>query len=247
MVSESIRARGADRLIPLIRAEVARRLSDRGFRVKEIARALDISSAAVTQYLKGRRGKEPWRIEDASTIIEDLADRAAQRLRSGGGALNVVELVDAAYNILAASAGQEVLGERGRVPANREWVNALRERLRLELTAAQKCLELANRSEDDYTKLLLRMVATDSIRHADIVSQLITWLEGGVAPPFKPPDSRLVKEILLMEDRASEQRLSDTIPVPNPLARLLLESIDIDEEKHDRILSRIYELLHGEG
>jgi hypothetical protein len=48
------------------------------------------------------------------------------------------------------------------------------------LNAAQKCDDLANRARDEYTRLLLRMVASDSIRHADIVSQMISWLESGV-------------------------------------------------------------------
>ena len=49
--------RSEERLIPIIRASLAERLVREGFHTKEIADALNVTQPAVTQYLKGKRGK----------------------------------------------------------------------------------------------------------------------------------------------------------------------------------------------
>jgi predicted transcriptional regulator len=48
--------RSEERLIPMIRARLAERLVREGFRPKEVAASLNVTQAAVTQYLKRNRG-----------------------------------------------------------------------------------------------------------------------------------------------------------------------------------------------
>lgn len=83
------------------------------------------------------------------------------------------------------------------------------------------------------------MVASDSVRHADIVSQLISWMETGHEPASEPPDPGLLNEILTIEDSANEFSLRKTARVRNGVARLLLESIDMDEEEHEKLIARM--------
>jgi len=229
-----------EKLLPLVRARLAKRLSDIGFRAKEISAVLNVTPAAVTQYLKGKRGNT---LSEAGNelIINALADKAAHRIRSEAGPLGAVELLDAGYQLLSASKGQKILKERAKA-GGFESIGVLRDRLRLELKAAEKCLELANRTRDDYTKLFLRMIASDSIRHADIVSQLISYSERASDSSFQPPAKEFLNEMLAIEDKASEASLSKAVKIPNKAAMLLLESIDMDEFKHDRLVGKMLRL-----
>lgn len=231
-----------EKLFPQIRARVAQKLLEMGFRVRDIASVLRVTPAAVTQYVKGRRGSRLARNQSHEQIIDALAEKASNKIRSETGPLEIVELLDAAYQLVAASKGERILEGKLRNPLNNEWTTILKDRLRLELNAAQKCLAIANHTHDDYSKLLLRMIASDSIRHADIVSQVVSWLETGHEPAFEPPNKQFLSEILTIEDRAAESSLSKTINLPLSVPRLLLESIDMDEAKHEKLLGKMLKI-----
>lgn len=227
-----------EKMFPLIRAKVAVKLTRMGFRAKEIASILNVTPSAVTQYLKGRRGNK---FSDISSdiIITALADKAAQKIRSDLGPLRSVELLDAAYQLLSTNKSFRILESKPESAIALESMRLLKQRLQLELKAAEKCLELANRTRDDYAKLLLRMIASDSIRHADIISQLISWSEVSPEADFEPPDRVIMNEMLTIEDKANESALTKIVKIPHAGAMLLLESIDMDEEKHDRIVGKM--------
>lgn len=232
-----------ERMIPLLRAWIAKRLVKQGFRVKDVSKALGITPAAVTQYVKGKRGKGLQDLDKFESILTGLLEKSARRIRSGTGSIEMGELVDVVYQISAASSGQEILESRVGRSEHVESIRLLRERLQLELVAAQRCLELTNRIDDEYSKMLLRMIASDSLRHADVVSQVISWLETGHATKFQPPDLSFLKGMLEIEDKASESSLKGKIQIPHPIAKVLLDSIDMDEEKHEKIVSQLLELL----
>lgn len=228
----------------MIRARLAESLSREGFRVKEIATALKVTQPAVTQYLKRKRGnKVVHDISTLDTLIEPLSEKLVKRLRSGMGGVETAELLETARQVAVMSTGRRILLQR--TPEDRlkqsETLDLLRHRLQLELTAAEKYLELANRSTDDYTKLLLRMIASDSIRHGDVVSQIISWLSAGSEPGVEVPGQELLGSILSLEDSAKEVSLSETVNVDHPVARLLLKWIDIDEGKHEMVVNEMVE------
>ncbi len=62
-------------VLPRIRVALARELRARGFSVTEIAKMLETSPAAVSQYLSGKRGKDvpPQFKEDVRRLAERLA------------------------------------------------------------------------------------------------------------------------------------------------------------------------------
>ena len=57
------------------------------------------------------------------------------------------------------------------------------------------------------------------------------------------PKKEFLDAILQIEDKAGEQSLRDTVKVSHPVARLLLEWIDADEKKHERIISKMVHLI----
>src|SRR5439155_1533928 len=129
-----------------------------------------------------------------------------------------------ADQIIIASKGSRMLEETSQ-KREKQVVEVLRQRLELELRASERCLESAVKFDDQYSKLLLRMIAADSMRHADVVSQIISWTELPNEPIMKVPKREFLDAILQIEDKASEQSLKDTVKISHPVARLLLEWI----------------------
>jgi uncharacterized protein len=168
-----------ERLIPVIRARLAERLVKEGFRPKDVATALNVTPAAVTQYLKRKRGGNSASLASTDRLIDPLAEKLAKRLRSGLGGVETTELVETARQVMVMNRGRMIVQEQPKRPERDEALRILKERLKLELTAAEKYLELSNQTADDYSKMLLRMIAADSIRHGDVVSQVMSWLEAG--------------------------------------------------------------------
>jgi predicted transcriptional regulator/rubrerythrin len=231
-----------ERLMPVIRARLAERLIKEGFRPKEAASALNVTQAAVTQYLKRKRGTNLPAVASIDRLIDPLSEKLIKRMRSGLGGIETTELVEVARQVMVVSNGRRFVQDQPKVPERDEALRLLRERLRLELTAAEKYLELSNKTGDDYSKMLLRMIASDSIRHGDVVSQVISWLETGREAEFEMPGQAILETLVALEDTAGETSLRGTIKIGHPVARLLLQWIDADEEKHGKIVSKMLKL-----
>jgi predicted transcriptional regulator len=235
-----------ERLLPIIRAHLAEVFARQGLESSEIARALNVSQPAVSQYLKGKRGKYLHSLNHLDTLALPLAEKIAKRIRSGQGGLETIELLETARQLMVMNkaGGSSLTMQNSRVDKNVAAMRLLRERLQLELKAAEKYLELSNRTADEHTKLLLRLIASDSIRHADIVSQVISWLEigGSHQSRFESLNQDLLREMLSLEDSASEVNLRNSIKSSHPVATLLLEWIDTDEEKHEKIVRKMARL-----
>jgi predicted transcriptional regulator len=237
----TIETSSEERLIPEIRARLAKKLSYQGFRVSEIAHVLRVTQPAVTQYLKGRRGVPLQGTENIDILLDPLTEKLGQRSRDGLG-VETTELLETARQIIVMNTGRGIVTREQREPRLGKLMELLRGRLRLELDAAEKYLELANRASDNYTKLLLRMIAADSIRHGDVISQLMSWLETGGGVEGSIPDESLLKSMLSVEDSAGEASLTEEVEVDHPVARLLLRWIDIDEGKHEKMVSGLVSL-----
>jgi uncharacterized protein len=243
-VTEISEIKSEEMLIPAIRAHLANKLLREGFHVREIANALNVSQPAVTQYLKGKRGKSSYTLNRVDEIVDPLAEKLAKRIRSDLGGVETVDILETARQLMVINKGGTTVAKGTDQPErNRESVKLLRERLQLELTAAEKYLELANTTSDEHTKLLLRLIASDSLKHGDIVSQIMSWLEiQGREVEFQTPDHAVLEQMITLEDSANEVNLRKSIKTAHPVARLLLEWIDTDEEKHEKIVTKILRL-----
>jgi predicted transcriptional regulator len=241
-IPEGVRS---ENMIPVVRARLALSLKRQGLRVTEIAAALNTTPAAVVQYLNGKRGRLVARPAQVDRTIDALAERILQRVRSGvREGVRTPELIEAADQIIIASKGSKML-EATTEKKEKQVVEILRQRLELELRASERCLESAVKFDDQYSKLLLRMIAADSMRHADVVSQIISWAELPSEPTMNVPKKEFLDAILQIEDKAGEQSLRDTVRISHPVARLLLEWIDADEKKHERIISKMVRVIQG--
>jgi predicted transcriptional regulator len=239
-IAENVRS---ENMIPVVRARLALSLKREGLRVKEIAAALNTTPAAVVQYLKGKRGRLVARPAQVDRTIDALADKVLQRIRSGvREGVRMPELMEAADQIIIASKGSKILEETTQ-KNERQVVDVLRQRLELELRASERCLESAVKFDDQYSKLLLRMIAADSMRHADVVSQIISWTELADEPTLSVPKKEFLEAIMRIEDKAGERSLRDTVKISHPVAKLLLEWIDADEKKHERIIGKLAHLI----
>src|SRR3989475_12688560 len=200
-IAEGVRS---ENMIPVVRARLAVSLRREGLRVKEIASALNTTPAAVVQYLNGKRGKLVARPAQVDRTIDALAERVLQSVRSGVRAgVRMPELMEAADQIIIASKGSKMLEETTQ-RQEKQIVEVLRQRLELELRASERCLDSAVKFEDQYSKLLLRMIAADSMRHADVVSQIISWTELPHEPTLNVPKKEFLDAILQVYDKAGE-------------------------------------------
>jgi rubrerythrin len=116
-------------------------------------------------------------------------------------------------------------------------------RIELEERSAAKALELASKSDDPLLSMLLRQIASDSMRHADILTTLLRTLEGGT--PSQVRDYGVLKEMLAFEEQAESENLSELIKSDDPLVKALLMSVDLDERKHEALLRELMEALTG--
>src|ERR1035437_5077716 len=62
--------RSEEKLIPVIRARLAEKLVKEGFRPKDAGAALNVTQAAVTQYLKGKRGGNMAALNSIDHLID---------------------------------------------------------------------------------------------------------------------------------------------------------------------------------
>ncbi len=226
-----------------VRAMLAEELVDRNFTQRDVARALGITPSAVTLYARGRRGKKLAdrirSLHESSLIARELADQIADRKRREEQIDEFPLILDAAYRIMRL-VSQEPKREAKPKRRDDRHLDLLRARIEQEQLAAQRNMTLAVAAKDEITRILLRQIATDSMRHADTIGAVISYLQ-------KPTQRRPVKDEVVQieamireEENAAEQPMK--IDGADSAVKLLLSSIDMDEEKHRRLLKRLLEI-----
>jgi len=224
-----------EKLLPAIRALLAEKLvKEFKFSKIEAAKALNLTPSAISQYLKGTRGNTRILKEKYSLIIDDLAKRVAEDYKKYKVSLKLTHLLDAAYQIISFRPLKEDIKKD-------KWINLLTSRLQAEHLAAQRNMSLALTVKNPLVKNLFRQIASDSLRHADIVSSLIDYLDKGEDLKMDPLSKKDIEEILKEEEEAKEASLEELKTI-NPLVKLLIEVIESDEEKHLKILRGLVNL-----
>lgn len=237
-------------LLPAVRSLVAFDLVKRmGLRKNEAARILNLTPSAVSQYMEGKRGgswvKKIRSSNESILVIRELADRISERHSRAGERGFLTELLDASYQILsifaggreavkhAVKEGREDIG-LDKAKKNR-LMEILRSRLQSEQLAAQRSMILAISSKSDIARSLFRQIATDSLRHADIATTLLSYLQGE-AKTVDVPAPKDIERIIRDEEAADDPAIFELKRVKDPAITLLVESIEADEEKHLKLL-----------
>lgn len=231
-----------EELIPLLRAMVANELvKTYGLKKAEAARILSITPQAVTQYLKGVRAfsKKGVMLDSrVKELVREYSGKIAFRKKQ----VAETELLDLAYEVLMIigrpSGQQNLMSEEAKARAL--WI--LRNRLAAEQEAAEIFLSEAIRAKDDLVRLLFRQIASDSIRHADIVQATIAAVEKDLTNGSLPDPERL--RLLQQQEEKSHSHGFEEVKrlLRNDVLKILIDSIEADEAKHDLIIGKLAEL-----
>jgi uncharacterized protein len=242
---------GIENVLSGVRAALAKELVRRGYSQKEISVVICTSPAAVTLYTKGKRGKELSKTirsnKNASLVIDDLVGRlpkidAKDEKKKSGDSFPLI--LDAAYRIMQIVSSSPTAPEIDGSSSDEAEIgeDALVDRLRQEELAAQRNMALAVGTGDEVARNIFRQIASDSIRHSEIVSFLIGRKYYDTPKSGKRSDKVIGDEIdqielmLREEENATEEPIKLNAKNKDPILELLLKSIDFDEEKHRMLL-----------
>ena len=236
-----------------VRAVLAKELVSMGYSQKEISKILGTSPAAVTLYSKDRRGQQLSKIiesnESARLVIDNLIDQITQRKSKTKLETDLQNdtfplILDAAYRIMRVVSSEQnvqvssTIQHKSPVSRSNQVAENLIDRMQEEQLAAQRNMALAVATNDEVARTIFRQIASDSNRHAEIVSFLL-GLENSEAK--RKVDRRMLKEEIAQIEsmiRGEESATEDPIRLRglDQVLKLLLRSIDIDEEKHKMLL-----------
>jgi uncharacterized protein len=226
--------------VQVVQALVARELVEGlGLPERKAAFLLGIVPSSVSQYLSGKRlGPTLSRYIDdgrARRIARDAADA----LVDGGASSRVV--LEAAIR-LSERFGSEAPSRRrtgtGLSPELRRKVPGwLRSRIAGEQTAVAECMRLAQRSRDELTRAVFRQIASDSLRHAEIVASVAANLDRGVVSSAPTGISRAdVEQLIRREHEAEATGRLELEAELGGVMRILWDSMESDEKKHEHLL-----------
>jgi len=237
--------------VQVMQALVARELVEAfGLPERQAAALLGIVPSSVSQYLSGKRlGPQLARfLEDANA--RQIARRTAQQLMADPGGPLVLQ---------AAIELGEMYGPTGRSRkgaasmaspslVRREAPRWLRNRIVGEQNAVAECMRLAQRSRDELTRALFRQIASDSLRHAEIVASLAAYLDRGITSSSPTGITRTDVEHLIAREHAAEENTgSDLGPDLGGVMRILWDSMEADERKHELLLQKLLDAGLAEG
>ncbi|MCI4365617.1 MAG: hypothetical protein L3K10_06110 [Thermoplasmata archaeon] len=251
-VAMSDRGLSAAGWVQLAQALIARELvTSFGLPERRAAELLGIAPSAVSQYLSGKRLGSTT---DASRTPErerSIARGAAERLAAPSlGATGVLDVVlEAARNLARDTSSGPRAGRTNTDPGgpdprrDRDLRRALRKRIALEQAAVGECMRLAQRSRDELTRAVFRQIASDSLRHAEIVASIQTYLDRGLHRALASGVRR--QDIVRLIEREREAEAGPPVPLGphfGGMLQVLWRSVEADERKHEGLLDAMLEL-----
>lgn len=230
--------------VQVMQALVARELVEAsGLPERQAAALLGIVPSSVSQYISGKRlGPRLARfLGDAEA--RRLARRAAQELlTSSRGTSPVLEGALELGKLFAPgdTPRPPPIGRGASTLIRREVPRWLKNRIGGEQKAVAECMRLAQRSRDELTRALFRQIAADSLRHAEIVASLAAYLDRGITSSVPTGITRGdVEDLIAREHEAEETSGTDLGRDLGGVMRILWESMEADERKHERLLQKL--------
>jgi uncharacterized protein len=154
-------------------------------------------------------------------------------------------VLDAALELVAlfgprGARREELRSRRASPPRNRSIPRWLKSRIAGEQRAVTECMRLAQKSRDELTRALFRQIASDSLRHAEIVASLAAYLGRGISSTVPMGISRLDVDRLIQREHAAEASVEGNIGDGlGGVMRVLYDSMEADERKHDLLLQQL--------
>ncbi len=240
--------------VHLVQALAAREgVEQLGLSSRRVAELLGLAPSAVSQYLSGKRVERDFlefaADERARAIARRTLERAIAAREAGRGPTRTILDGAAALSEMPerpARPGASVpsAGVAAVSPQLRKLAKWLRQRVKTEQVAVAQCMRLAQRARDELTRALLRQIASDSLRHAEIVASLAPYIDRGVSGAFASGITRKEVEALIEgERRAEAQADSQSAHQLQGTMAILIASMEADERKHAELLRGL--LAHG--
>jgi uncharacterized protein len=239
--------------VQAIQVLVARELVEQfGLPERQAARLLGVVPSSVSQYLSGKRLGGPLARFLEDEPARQIARVTALELMAGTPGPRAVLQAAITLSERSSAPGRSPAGDSVGSPSpklRRQLPKWLRRRIAGEQAAVAECMRLAQRSRDELTRALFRQIASDSLRHAEIVASLAAYLDRGVSASAPTGITRAEVERLIEREHAAEA--TDEIDLGSGLGgmmHLLWESMEADERKHEALLRRLLDLgLAGPG
>ncbi len=212
-----------------------------GLSERDAARRLGVAPSAVSQYLSGKRLRRQLSSIEAGTAVRSWAAGLARRLSRepddpSAASARVLE----AAGELARRIGSVPLAPAEEPPRPYRLRRALRRRITGEQLAVALCMRLAQKSRDELTRSLFRQIASDSLRHAEIVASIETYLERGIDRPRPSGITSADLAAMIARERAAERATPKGVGrTLGGLMGLLWASMEADERKHDALLEAL--------
>ena len=251
---------GPNAWVQLLQAMAAREgIEQLGISSRKMAELLGVAPSAVSQYLSGKRqARSPLSLTLASHEgARAIARRTAERLLepSSGPAARTRIVLEGAGDLSELSMNPHAKGYGPSSPLRSSGDRASRElraplelsrwlrvRVRAEQVAVAQSMRLAQKARDELTRAILRQIASDSLRHAEIVASLGPYVERGRlethASGITPKD---VRDLIESEERAESEIGPGLRGRVKGTMALLLASMEADERKHAELLRGLLE------
>jgi uncharacterized protein len=215
-----------------------------GLSSRRVAELLGLAPSAVSQYLSGKRLDRGFlefsTDERAQGIVRQAMERLIEAHSEDRGRTRVLLEGAAALSELASPGGRPVrpaLPRAGAPLPVRQLARWLRLRVKAEQVAVTQCMRLAQRAGDELTRTILRQIASDSLRHAEIVASLAPYIERGVSGAYAAGITRREVEALIESERRAEaQADSEAARHLQGTMAILIASMEADERKHAELL-----------
>jgi len=233
--------------VHLLQALAAREgVEQLGLSSRRVAEVLGLTPSAVSQYLSGKRverGFLAYATDERSRAIARRTIEGLIEAQEAGrgptrsileGAAELSELPESPARRSSTPARETAAGSSVELRQLAKW---LRQRVKAEQVAVTQCMRLAQRARDELTRALLRQIASDSLRHAEIVASLAPYIDRGVSGAYASGITRKEIEALIeAERRAEEQADSASAKHLQGTMAILIASMEADERKHADLL-----------
>ncbi len=233
--------------VHLLQALAAREgVEQLGLSSRRVADVLGLTPSAVSQYLSGKRVERGFLAYATDERSRAIARRTIEGLieaqEAGRGPTRLILEGAAELSELPEAPARRTpvaprAGSGGSSVELRELAKWLRQRVKAEQVAVTQCMRLAQRARDELTRALLRQIASDSLRHAEIVASLAPYIDRGVSGAYASGITRKEIEALIEgERRAEEQADSASAKRLQGTMAILIASMEADERKHADLL-----------
>jgi len=238
--------------VHLLQALAAREAVEQlGLSSRRCAGLLGLAPSAVSQYLSGKRVERRFLAYASNEQARAIARRTVEQLMEAQetgrnrtrvvleGAAELSELPEASERHGLPSRSTAETSSSSELRRLSKW---LRQRVKAEQVAVTQCMRLAQRARDELTRALLRQIASDSLRHAEIVASLVPYIDRGVSGAYASGITpKEVEALIEGERRAEAQADSESTRHLQGTMAILIASMEADERKHAELLRGLLE------